>query len=325
MNTDTATICPACAHIIVQPTAECPVCGFVLAPQPPADGKQLRNGEILLLHRLGKGGMGSLYLAEDTTNGQRRVVKELRSPANRKARAQFETMFQQEAKLMERLSKEHAAIPRYYDSFMDSGSFYIVIEFVPGETLDQYLFAQGGTLPIPEVVDYLDQVADVLCIIHYLNPAPVIHGDIKPSNLMRRPDGRIVLIDFGLARLNAARPSYMPARSSAFGTPGYTPMEQWEGMPIPASDIFALGATAHHLITGRNPRLPFVHMSQVSLSELSALTAFPPITNLVPETPPMLETLIMQMVRRRAVERPPTSEVKTRLSRIMAGYPADPH
>ncbi|HUS17481.1 MAG TPA: serine/threonine-protein kinase [Chloroflexia bacterium] len=284
--------------------------------QGDADGKLLRNGEIRLLHRLGRGGMGSLYLAEDTTNGARRVVKELRTPANRKARVTFEAMFDSEAKLMERLSREHAAIPRYYDAFMDSGMFYIVIEFVPGEPLDQYLHTQGGSLPIAEALDYFTQMVDVLSVIHHLQPAPIVHGDIKPSNMMLRPDGRIILIDFGLARMNVNRPAYLPAGASAFGTPGYSPMEQWEGRPLPASDIFALGATAHHLITGRNPRLPFTHLSKVSLSELSALTVFPPITNLVPETPPMLETLVMQMLRRRAVERPPTDEVKLRLARI---------
>ncbi|HMA33671.1 MAG TPA: serine/threonine-protein kinase [Chloroflexia bacterium] len=316
MTIDSIIHCPCCAHALPAPLPECPVCGCAIPTQANDSGRLLRNGELRLIERLGGGGMGSLYLAEDTLNGQQRVVKELRSPVSRKTRNTFETMFDQEARLLARLSKEHAAIPRYYDAFMDSGSFYIVLEYVPGQNLEQYLKAQGGTLPLAEVVEISSQVVDVLCIIHYLRPDPVIHGDIKPSNLIRRPDGQIVLIDFGLARVNVAPPPYMPARSSAFGTPGYSPIEQWEGHPGPAADIFALGATIHQLISGRNPREPFINMARVTLSEISTLTNFPPITNLVPETPPILETLITQMLRRRPVERPSTQDVRARLQRL---------
>jgi serine/threonine protein kinase len=262
--------------------------------------------------------MASLYLAEATATGGMRVVKQLLSPNNRRARATFEALFNEEARMLQRLNRENAAVPRFHDSFMDSGAFYIVLEFVPGQNLDDYMREQGGALPAHEALGYIRQVVDILVSIHGLRPAPVIHGDIKPSNLIRRPDGSVVLIDFGLARFNVAMPSYVSARTSAFGTPGYTPMEQWEGHPTPASDIFALGATLHHLLTGRNPRGAFSKLSRVSLNELSQLTTFQPVTSLVPGVPPMLETLVMQMLKRRAVERPSAVDLKGRLTRVEA-------
>jgi serine/threonine protein kinase len=312
------TQCPRCGHVLSQPAPACPVCGCLLGPLPPVEGKLLRNGDFRVIRRLDRGGMASLYLAEATSTGGLRAVKELRSPPNRKARATAEAMFHEEARLLSRLSREHPAIPRYYDSFMDSGSFYLVLEFVPGQNLQQYLMDRGGSLPVPEVIDYLRQVVDVLATIHSLHPDPIIHGDIKPSNLVRRPDGQVALVDFGLARATVRMPAYVPSRSSAFGSPGYTPMEQWEGHPGPASDIFALGATMHHLITGRNPRAAFTNLAKVNLAELSTLTNFPPITTLMPEVPPMLDTIIMQMVRRRAAERPTARDLKARLSRLDA-------
>jgi serine/threonine-protein kinase len=300
--------------------AECPICGCPLGQRTDeVEGRLLRNGEFRLLRKLGGGGMGSLYLGSATATGGLRVVKELRTPTNRKVRGTFETMFDQEARLLARLSQEHTAVPRFYDSFMDSGSFYIILEFIPGQNLHEYMHEKGGQLSITETVDIAAQVADVLAVIHSLRP-PVIHGDIKPSNLVRRPDGRIVLIDFGLARMDISRPSFIPTTGSAFGTPGYTPLEQWEGHPSPASDIFAFGATLHQLVSGRNPRAAFAHLSQVSLSELASLTTFPPITLLVPETPPMLETLLTAMVRRRPIDRPTTADVKTRLTRLQSLY-----
>ena len=125
-------------------------------------------------------------------------------------------------------------------------------------------------LPIPDVVGYIRHVADILAVIHTLAPAPMVHGDIKPSNLIRRPDGRLVLIDLGVAQAHGQIPPYVRAPASAFGTPGYTPPEQWEGHPTPASDIFALGATMHQLLTGRDPTARFARLAEVSFADLKA-------------------------------------------------------
>ncbi len=310
--------CPCC-HTPVRPLeTTCAACGCSLGVDDDAVGRLLRNGALQIQRRLGRGGMGSLYLAEYTSSGEPCVVKELRLPTNRAVWSTLELMFQEEAQLLARLSTEHLAVPRFRDSFMDSGAFYIVIEFVPGQNLEEYVHQQGGPLPVPEVIEYGGQAVDVLVHLHELTPHPVIHGDLKPSNLIRQPDGRIVVIDFGLSRLNQPMPSYVPSHGSAFGTPGYSPMEQWEGRVTGASDVFALGATLHYLITGRNPRAAFAGLSQLSRSDLSRLTTFPPIAGLTPEVPPSLDLLVGEMVRRRATERPTMREVQSRLARVGA-------
>jgi serine/threonine-protein kinase len=315
---DMVTRCPCCRHAPAGPAAECPVCGCPLAPGFTVEGRLLRNGDFRLLRRLDDGGSARLYLAEAIPDGGLRVVKAFQPPAEWKSRALFEARFHEEAQLLSRLSREHPAIPDYYDSFIDSGGFYIVLEFVPGRNLEYYMRDHVGRLPVEEVLDYIRQVVDVLAVIHSLPPAPVIHGDIKPSNLIRRPEGRVAVIDFGLARQDMPMPPYVPAQASAFGTPGYTPLEQWEGHPTPASDIFALGATMHHLLTGRSPAAPFTRLAEVSYADISILTTFPPLTALVPEAPPLLERLVADMLRRRPAERPTAAELKARLLRLDA-------
>jgi serine/threonine protein kinase len=276
----------------------------------------LCNGEFRLLRRLDNGASATLYLAEQARGGNLCVVKELHPPAEWKARPQYEAMVAEEAHLLQRLSKESIAVPRYYDSFIDSGIFYIALEYVPGQNLARYMQAQGAPLPIAEVLTYVRQVLDVLVAIHHLEPAPVIHGDLKPSNLIRRPDGQIVVLDFGVAQTTSAHPGYVPGRASVFGTPGYTPLEQWEGHATPASDIFALGATLHQLLTGRDPTGPFARLTPASLADLSALTTFPPLTIARPDAPLALDTLLTQMLHRRAPARPSAAEVRTRLAAI---------
>ncbi len=313
---DVATYCPCCGHDLTELSAACPTCGCPAAARGAPDGRLLRNDELRLLQRLGDGGTANLYLAKSITGGPICVVKEFRPPTEWQARSLFEAMFHDEARLLARLHKEHPAIPRFYDSFIDRGTFYITLEFIPGQNLDSYLAKQVGRMPPGEVVDYIRQVVAVLVVIHNLLPRPVIHGDIKPSNLIRRPEGRVALIDFGLAQMSGGRPSFLAGRSSAFGTPGYTPLEQWEGQISPASDIFALGATMHHLLTGRNPAAPFARQKQVSLVELSALTTFPPLTALVPDAPHDLDRLVAQMLHRRPTERPTARELQLRLARF---------
>jgi serine/threonine protein kinase len=308
------TRCPCCDHVLIQHMAECPICGCDLTSPPQVAGRLLRNGAYRLGRQLDRGGMANVYWGEITRTGQPCVVKELREAGSQQQRVAFEALFTEEARVLGRLSRAHAAIPRYYDSFMDSGTFYIVLEFVPGQNLDQYIRERTGHLPIGEVLDHIRQVVDVLMVLHELHPDPVSHGDIKPSNLVRRPDGQVVLIDFGLARVNVPLPAYIPVRPTAHGTPGYTPLEQWMAHPTPAADIFALGATMHHLISGRDPRTAFATQATVNLTDLRMLTTFPPLASLVPEISPALDGLILQMLSRRPADRPPARILKARLA-----------
>ena len=292
--------------------ALCPTCGKPVASDPALAQRLLCNGAFQLLRHLGSGGMSTLYLGARTRTGELCVVKELIPPSEWTARPQFEEMVEKEAHLLQRLSKEPIAVPRYYDAFMDSGIFYIVLEFVPGQNLAQYMQARNEPLPISEVLTYVQQVVDILLVIHNMQPAPLIHGDVKPTNLIRRPDGSIVLLDFGVAQLGSAHPA-SGAGHAAFGTPGYTPVEQWEGHPTPASDIFALGATMHQLLTGRDPTAPFARLSHVSVADLSTLTSFPALTTLRPDAPLLLETLLTEMLRRRVPLRPSAAALQARL------------
>jgi serine/threonine protein kinase len=310
------TPCPCCGHLMAPDNPRCPICSCLVTDTRDKAGTLLCNGAFRLLQPLGDGGTTRLYLAESFTRDALCVVKELRPPPEWKTRGLFEAMFEEEARLLHHVSQETSAVPQFYDSFMDSGSFYLVLEFVPGQSLEQYMQAQVGRLAATEVLDYMRQVVDVLTIIHNLAPDPVVHGDIKPSNLIRRPDGRIVVIDFGVAQVNTQMPVYVSGRSSAFGTPGYTPLEQWEGHATPASDIFALGATTHQLLTGRNPAAPFARLAQVSFADLTALTTFPALTTLVPDASPMLELLLAQMLHRRPAERPTAHDLRARITRL---------
>ncbi len=315
-------ICPACDTLLEPAVAVCPICGHALPSASAVAGTLLRNGEFRLVRRLDRGGMATLYLATVAATGEPRVVKELRPAADRQARATLEQMFREEAALLADLNRRDLAVPQYYDWFMDSGAFYMVVEYVPGENLARYMEHAGGRLPVPEAIDYAQQVAAVLRLLHELRPHPVIHGDIKPANLIRRPDGRAVLIDFGLSQVKTPMPAYVPAGASVFGTPGYTPIEQWEGRPGPASDVFALGATLHHVLSGRSPLAALPGQTHFSRADLSVLATFPPLSSFFPDSRPVLDQLIAQMLQRRPAERPTIPEVQDRLARIATLLPA---
>src|SRR6185312_2988716 len=119
----------------------------------------------------------------------------------------------------------------------------LVMDLIEGETLEK-IMASSGTHGLPEnqVVAWADQVLDVLSYLH-ARPTPLIFRDMKPANLMRTPQDRIRLIDFGIARLFARR-----TQGTAIGTPGYAPPEQYQGLAEPAGDLYALGAAMHHLL-----------------------------------------------------------------------------
>ena len=230
----------------------------------------MRGGAYRILQPLGAGGMGALYLAADTGAFDRTcVVKELLDyydPTDaeeaRKAQERFET----EARLLAQLS--HPGIPRIYSYFTEAGRHYIVMEYIEGETLLQAVThtdpegreVPARTMPAEEVVRHAIRICRVL---EYLagQSTPVIHNDIKPANLIvDRTSGEVRLVDFGTAqmrtpwaaqaRLCRGGPPWPP---SVFGTQGYAAPEQFEGKSEPRSDVFALAATAYHLLTDDDP------------------------------------------------------------------------
>ena len=205
---------------------------------------QILNNRYRIDALLGQGGMGAVYRAWDSNLGIPVAVKE-----NLDASPEAQKQFSREAAILARLS--HPNLPRVTDYFFIPGQGqYLVMDFVEGEDLES-MSQRLGALPEPQVLNWIAQVCDALAYLHS-QPAPVIHRDIKPSNIKIRPDGRAMLVDFGIAKVyNEHLATTMGAKAV---TPGYSPPEQYGGSSTDArSDIYALGATLYRLLTGQTP------------------------------------------------------------------------
>jgi len=222
----------------------------------------LAQGTVLahryrLVSLLGKGGAGSVYLAEDVELFNRKVaVKELIEQfGDDVERDQAIARFTQEAKMLVTLS--HPNLPDVRAYFTEGGRYYLVMEYIDGSTLFEQLQRAGGALPPTRVVDWGKQVCDVLTYLHGHVP-PVVFRDIKPSNVMVDQHGQIKLIDFGTARhFDVSKHT----DTLKMGSIGYAAPEQYQGQgqTSPLSDIYALGATLHQLLTNADPSArPFV-------------------------------------------------------------------
>lgn len=259
-----------------------------LAPQ-----RQLSQ-RYTIMEVIGSGGMGTVYKAQDTRFGNRLVaVKEMsQSSFNPQQNALAVQLFMREAHLLASLN--HPNLPRIYDHFSENGRWYLVMDFVEGETLEQRLTkAQGGTLPVSEALSIGIQLAKVLGYLH-TRPTPIIFRDLKPLNVMITPDEHIYLIDFGIARLFRQGQSH---DTVTYFSSGYAAPEQFgQAQTTPQSDIFSLGATLHRLLSGEDPCVstsPFLFTSLQSF----------------PHVPPALATLIAQMVDIQPSQRPTSMAV----------------
>jgi Tol biopolymer transport system component/predicted Ser/Thr protein kinase len=191
--------------------------------------------------KLGKGGMGAVYLAFDQTLQIRVALKE-----NLNLNPESERQFHREATLL--ASLRHAHLPRVTDHFILEGQQYLVMDFIEG--VDLHTRAAESPPTVEEVLDWAEELGSALAYLHTRQP-PVIHRDIKPSNIKLQPDGRVVLVDFGIAKLFEQTQTTTGARGL---TPGYSPPEQYGGARTDArSDEFSLAATLYSLLTGRAP------------------------------------------------------------------------
>jgi serine/threonine protein kinase len=213
----------------------------------------LLNRRYEIVRRLGGGGMGAVYLATDKNLGDApRAVKEMiqaRLDEDQQAKAIED--FKRESMLL--ASLEHPSIPTIYDYFYDelAGRFYLVMKYISGGDLQAYLVkSPGHRVDERLVTEWAIQVADVLDYLHSRTP-PIIYRDLKPANLMLDGNsGRIMLIDFGIARWVAPQEKGV----TAVGTMGYAPPELFSGRAQPATDLYSLGATMFHLLTGADPQ-----------------------------------------------------------------------
>ena len=220
--------------------------------------KQLESNTILnhryeIVRRIGGGGMGAVYLAKDRNLGDApRAVKEMvESHLDPGQHEKAIGDFKRESLLL--TSLEHPSIPTIYDYFYDDvlGRFYLVMKYISGGDLASRMRAAvAGKIDEKTVTDWGMQVADVLDYLHS-RPKPIIYRDLKPANLMIDGNtGRIMLIDFGIARWVSQQEKGV----TAVGTMGYAPPELFSGRVQPASDVYSLGATMFHLLTGADPQ-----------------------------------------------------------------------
>ncbi len=200
---------------------------------------------------LGKGGMGSVYIATDRREGKVLAVKELNAgKLPRKERSEALAQFQTEARILTRLT--HPNLPKMYDYFTLRDRYYIAMEYIDGKTLEQLLAARGGR-PVDErtALSWALQICRAMHFLSVQKPRPIVFRDLKPANVMITRDGRVKLIDFGIARFFKEDKN---GDTYVYGTPGYAAPEQYgSGQTDVRSDIFSLGATLHHCLTGRNP------------------------------------------------------------------------
>ena len=278
------------------PTAR--FCQHCATPLPVSQNTGTLPDKTLLLNRfqlvslIGQGGMGAVYKANDTKFADRSVaVKEMSKAGLPPARvAEAEASFEREANLLSKLI--HPNLPRIYEYFTEDDRSYLVMDFIEGETLEDYLEQHnGGPLPVELVLSWAEQLCDVLSYLHNQQP-PIIFRDLKPANVMIGESKHVFLIDFGIARI------FKPGQSHdtvALGSPGYAAPEQYgKAQSTPRSDIYSLGALLHHLLTGNDPsERPFF---------------FRPANDINPNVSPRLSSLLQQMLEMDASKRPASAE-----------------
>lgn len=269
-----------------------------MAKVGPLSGQMLAAGKYHLNELLGSGGFGAVYKAWDSRLERSVAVKvmSLQGSISAADLQRFTRMFEDEAKRL--ASLKHPSIPGIYESFEEAGWWFLVMECIEGETLEQHLAQRGGRLPVEEALQIGLQLTTVLEYLHSRQP-PIIFRDLKPANVMIAPDGQVYLIDFGIARL------FTPGKNRdtfiALSRGYAAPEQHGTAQTTVRSDIYSLGATLHHLLSGTHPATtPFL---------------FAP---LYLQQSPQLASLILQMVAIDPDSRPPSmGAVKSALQRVI--------
>lgn len=207
----------------------------------------VRNYQIL--KPLGKGGMGTTYLAYDrrikineNLGSNLLVLKEMN--ADLIAIPKAAELFEREARILKNIS--HPNIPKYYEFFLENNQKYLAMELVYGQNLEELIY-KNGIVDEKKAIIWILQICDILLYLHSLNP-PLVHRDIKPANLMlRHLDKRIILLDFGAVK------EIGTPWGTRIGAEGYSAPEQNLGQPCPQSDLYSIGPTLIFLLTGNNP------------------------------------------------------------------------
>ncbi|MFN3372340.1 MAG: protein kinase domain-containing protein [Chloroflexus sp.] len=274
----TEILCPICHKPNLRRARFCQHCGHdvILNNDKPTDHRR-----YVITRIIKRGGQGAVYEGIDQDGNIYAIKEMLDRFTDPNERAEAVERFNAEAELLQQL--RHPRIPRVYSHFTDEGRHYLTMDFIRGEDLEQ-IIEREGRIDEQRVLRWADEICDVLS---YLHGKGLVYRDMKPSNVMIEPSGDVKLIDFGIAKV------FKPTeRGTQIGTPGYAPPEQYQGLATPQSDIYALAATLHHLLTGRDPtqEMPF---------------SFPPARALVPEiserTSAALEKALQKVAKDRFV------------------------
>lgn len=283
---------------------------FMVAAEALADeksqsfiGKRLGRFEILSL--LGVGGMGEVYLAQDTQLGRRVALKLL--PREFTSQTDRLRRFEREARAASALN--HPNIITIHDIGKASGIHFIATEYIEGEMLRKRI--GYGRLPVAEAIEIALQVANALEVAH---SAGIIHRDIKPENIMLRPDGYVKVLDFGLAKLNEPKQqppgtsqidsqwlSHATSAGMIIGTVNYMSPEQARGLPVDRRcDLWSLGVTLYEMVAGKSP---FTGQTMTDII-VSIVDRQPqPLTQVIPELPVELERIVMKTLAKNCDER----------------------
>src|SRR6266487_5639610 len=292
--------CNNCGAANQDQAEHCFVCEVPL--HTPAKEPLLKERYRILVP-VGQGGFGAVYKVEDTHEGNRHLaLKEINlSALTSQEVIEATAAFNREVTLLSGLTFPN--LPRIHDFFTDREHWYLVTDFIEGETLEQYLKrTRNGRLSLKEVLDIGIQLCRVLDYLHTREPS-FIFRDLKPANVMRTLAGHLYLIDFGIAR--HFKPG-QPRDTIPLGSPGYAAPEQYgRAQTTPRADIYSLGALLHQLLTGNNPaQNPF----RFELSPLQGQSI-----------PHRLQSLVMQMVEMDVNNRPSSMVIaKQELEQIVA-------
>lgn len=222
---------------------------------------QILNNRYRILSLLGTGGMGAVYHAHDPVLDRDVAIKQLQAdPVTGETPEQIQQQFLREAQSLAAL--HHPNLPRVTDYFTADRQYYLVMDYIAGQSLQELLHTAPHGLPEEQVLAWADQL---LSALEYIHRHGLIHRDIKPSNIRLTPDSRIFLVDFGLVKQHDAASPGTISMIRGIGTPEYAPPEQYDASTAHTderSDIFALGATLYHLLSGHAPTSVSVRMSE---------------------------------------------------------------